>query len=434
MAKVVLMSSLDTRHQEALYARECIERLGCGVVLLDLSMGAYRECGADYTCIDVAREAGVPFETIAKTRGTAENAKTMVLGATRIVRDLARQGTINAIAGLGGASNTSSFSLIMKSLPFGFPKLILSSSAAMPAYAGAYYGFRDIAIFHSCVDLNGLNPFVKDVIGRFAGMIAGVAGLESKEVRAGTQAVALTEFQFVEACTRKVIGMLEAKGVEVIPFHAQGVGDRIMEEMVGDGLFRGVLDLVPAGLSEAIFGGNRAAGPDRLDKEMASGLPVVFTPCGFDLLSCGPYERRFSDALWRRMELEKRKLYIQDELRVQARISAEEMEVIGRIFSEKANRTRGKAAVFVPLKGFSALGTEGGVLHDPESDMALVRSLREHLDKAKVELVEMDCAYSDDVFAQAVSNRFLEMLEATGTGEVGRPADSRDHQHGGEAA
>lgn len=434
MPKVLLMSSLDTRYQEALYAKECIERLGCGVVLLDLSMGAYRECGADYTCVDVAREAGVPFDLISGKKGTAENAKTMVLGATRIVRDLARQGTIDGIAGLGGASNTSSFSLIMKALPFGFPKLILSSSAAIPAYAGAYYGFKDIAIFHSCVDLNGLNPFVKDVIGRFAGMIAGVVGLESKEVRANAQAVALTEFQFVEACTRKVIGILETKGVEVIPFHAQGVGDRIMEEMVGDGLFRGVLDLVPAGLSEAIFGGNRAAGSDRLDKEMASGLPVVFTPCGFDLLSCGPYERRFSDALWRRMELEKRKLYIQDELRVQARISSDEMEVIGRIFAEKVNKTKGRAAVFVPLEGFSALGTADGVLHDTDSDMALVKSLHKHLDARVVELVEMDCRYSDDVFAQAVANRFLDMLEAPGKGEVSRPADSRDHQHGGEAA
>jgi hypothetical protein len=28
-----------------------------------------------------------------------------------------------------------------------------------------------------------------------------------------------------------------------------------------------------------------------------------------------------------------------------------------------------------------------------------------------VELVEMDCAYKDDIFAQAIADRFLEMLE-----------------------
>ena len=77
MATVLFMSSLDTRSREALYAKECIERLGCKVALLDLSMGAYKDCGADYTCIDVAREEGVPFEQVSGTRGTAENTKIM---------------------------------------------------------------------------------------------------------------------------------------------------------------------------------------------------------------------------------------------------------------------------------------------------------------------------------------------------------------------
>ncbi len=411
MATVLFMSSLDTRSQEALYAKECIERLGCKVVLLDLSMGAYKECGADYTCIDVAKETGVPFEQVSGTRGTAENTKIMVQGAIQIAKRLFDEGKIDAIAGLGGASNTSAFSNVMKTLTFGFPKLILSSAAAIPAYAGSYYGYKDIAIFHSCLDINGLNEFIKDVIRRFAGMVAGAASVEKIKLRTGGNDVALSEFQFVEACARKIIRILETKGIQVIPFHAQGVGDRIMDEMIGDGLFGAALDLVPAGLSEAIFGGNRAAGPDRLDKEMASGIPVILTPCGFDLLSCGPYERRLSDPLWKKMGLEKRKLYIQDHLRVQARIAKHEMELIGRVFSEKLNKAKGKVAVFAPLRGFSALGTEGGQLFDPESDLALVKSLRKHLNQDVVQLVEMDCAYSDDVFAQAIADRLLEMIK-----------------------
>jgi uncharacterized protein (UPF0261 family) len=411
MGCVLFMSSLDTRSQEAFYARDCIERLGCKVVLLDLSMGAYRECGADYTCIDVAQEAGVPFDQVSQAKGTNESMKTMVRGATLIARRLLDARKVAGVAGLGGASNTMALSLIMKGLPFGCPKLILSSSAAMPAYAGAYYGFKDVVMFHSCVDLNGLNPFVMDVIDRFAGMIAGVAGISREKVAADTQAVGMTEFQFVEACARQVVRILESKGVQVIPFHSQGVGDRIMEEMIGDGLFRGALDLVPAGLSEAMFGGNRAAGPDRLEKEMASGIPVIFTPSGFDFLSCGPYERRLSDPVWKRMGLEKRKLYIQDELRVQARISKDEMEAVGRVFSERVNRATGKVAVFVPLRGFSSLGVEGGILRDPESDLALIESLRRNLDRSVVELVEMDCTYRDDSFSRAIADRFLEMLE-----------------------
>jgi len=102
---------------------------------------------------------------------------------------------------------------------------------------------------------------------------------------------------------------------------------------------------------------------------------------------------------------------VQDQFRVQARTSKHEMEIIGKAFSEKVNKAKVKVAVFVPLRGFSSLSIEGGPLHDPESDQAFVQSLREHLNKAAVDLVEMDCAYNDDSFAQAIAHRFLGMLE-----------------------
>ena len=410
MDTVLLMSSLDTRPRETLYAKSIIEHSGCRVILMDISMGSYTECGAEYSCIDVARKAGVPFEQISGRKGTAENMGIMIEGASQIAKKLYDQGLIDGIAGLGGASNTAAFSQIMRTLTFGFPKLILSSSAAMPAYAGAYYGYKDIAIFHSCLDINGLNEFVKDVIRRFAGMIAGVLRVEKMKQRVKGRDIALSEFQFVEACARKIVKILESKGLQVIPFHAQGVGDRIMDEMIGDGLFGGALDLVPAGLSEAIVGGNRSAGLDRLDKEMASGIPVVLTPSGFDLFSCGPYDRRFTDLLWAKKKIEKRKLYVQDQLRVQARINKQEMEVIGRAFSEKLNKAKGKVTVFVPLRGFSSLSIEGAPLYDPESDRALIKSLRKNLNRDTVQLVEMDCAYCDDVFAQAIADRFLGLI------------------------
>jgi uncharacterized protein (UPF0261 family) len=54
--------------------------------------------------------------------------------------------------------------------------------------------------------------------------------------------------------------MLEDKGYVVIPFHAQGTGDRAMEELVADGVFDAVIDIVPAGVGEELLGGNRAAG------------------------------------------------------------------------------------------------------------------------------------------------------------------------------
>ncbi len=416
MPDILLLASLDTRRDEAIYLKTLIEGLGCKVILVDISMGHYKESGADYTCMDVAREGGTSFEEVAAQKGTSGIMDCMIKGCARIAKSLHEKGAIDAVTGFGGATGTLFLSSVMKSLPFGFPKLILSSSAAMPMYSARYYAHKDIVIFHSCVDLNGLNRFVKDVLRRFAGLVAGVAGIKGEGLQGASRQVAISEFQFSEACARRIRDSFSSDQFEMVPFHAQGVGDRIMEEMVADGLFSAVIDLVPAGLSEAIMGGNRSAGLDRLNRELDQGIPVILTPSGFDMLSCGPYERRFTDPLWKKKRIEKRKLYVQDELRVQARTTRHEMEVIGRVFAEKLNRARGNTVLFIPLRGFSSLDREGGPLYDPEADRVFVKSLKAHLltSGCRVELFEVDSHMNDPVFADSIVERFVDIMAGKG--------------------
>ncbi len=419
MPTVLLLASLDTRGKEAVYLRTLIEGLGCKVILTDISMRKHDQAGADYTCADVASEGGASFEQISSHKGTSEIITPMIKGSVKIARKLFETGSIDAIAGFGGASNTLFVSSVMGSLPFGLPKLILSSSAAIPAYAARYFAFKDIAIFHACVDINGLNAFVKDQMRRFAAMIAGVSGMVKVAEEEVGKRVAVTEYQFSETCAQRVRNLCASRGFETIPFHAQGVGDQIMEEMIVDGVFDAVIDLVPAGLSEAILGGNRAAGLERLDRELTQGIPVILTPCGFDMLSCGPYERRHKDPLWKKKGLAKRKLYIQDELRVQARTTKREMELFGRVLAEKLNHAASPVAFFIPLKGFSSLGVDGGPLNDPEADGAFVKSLKRHLNgstEGRLELIEMDCSIDDQIFADSIVDRLSAVLEVQGLG------------------
>jgi uncharacterized protein (UPF0261 family) len=292
--------------------------------------------------------------------------------------------------------------------------MILSSSAAMPMYAGRYYGYKDIAIFHSCVDINGMNPFVRDVLRRFVAMVAGVSNRGKVERLTDGRQIAMAEFQFCEVCARKVTSILEREGLQVIPFHAQGVGERVMEEMIVDGLFQGLVDLAPAGLSEAIFGGNRSAGMERLTGELSTTIPIVMTLCGFDMFSCGPYERRLTDPLWKQRKIEMRKLYIQDEMRVQARTSKKELEIAAKAFAEKLNAAKATVSLHIPLRGFSSLSVEGMPLYDPALDKVFVRNLKRHLQSSNVEIVEMDCSIMDEPFAQALADRFLGMLRSKG--------------------
>jgi uncharacterized protein (UPF0261 family) len=325
MPGVLLLTAMDTRGEETVFLKGLIEALGREVILLDVAMRRHGFEGADYTCAEVARAGGDDFDRISAQKGTSEIIGPMRKGAIAIARRLYRQGAISAIAGMGGTSNTLLASSVMAALPFGFPKCILCSSAAVPAYAARFFADRDIAVLHACVEINGLNPILNEVLRQFAGMVTGMAGVARVEANHERRMVAISGFQFSEGCARRVRERCASGDFDLVPFHAQGVGDRIMEEMVVEGVFQAVVDLVPAGLSEAILGGNRAAGTDRLDRELRAGVPVILTPCGFDSLSCGPYTRRHTDSLWKTKRLAGRRLYIQDELRVQARTTRREM-------------------------------------------------------------------------------------------------------------
>ncbi|HME46052.1 MAG TPA: Tm-1-like ATP-binding domain-containing protein [Syntrophorhabdales bacterium] len=414
MPTVLLLSSLDTRYDETLYAKTLLEEHGCDVLLMDVSLGAHKESPADYSCVDVAKEAGVAFDVVRNSKGTSEPMDHMIKGATKITQRLYAQDSIDCIAGLGGASNTTFFSWVMRRLPFGFPKMILSSSAAMPMYAGRYYGYKDITIFHSCVDINGMNPFVRDVLQRFAAMVGGVSKRGKAEHLTDGRQIAIAEFQFCEVCARRVATILEKQGLEVIPFHAQGIGERVMEEMIVDGLFRGLVDLSPAGLAEAILGGNRNAGVERLTGELSTSIPIAMSLCGFDMFSCGPYERRLTDPIWKKRKLEQRKLYFQDEMRVQARTSKKELEITAKAFAEKLNAARAMVSLHIPLRGFSSLSVQGMPLYDPELDKVFIRNLKQHVKNKNVEIVELDCSIMDEPFAQALAERFLDMLQSKG--------------------
>ena len=97
-------------------------------------------------------------------KDTEKVSSIMIEGAIKKVKTLLEKNQLDGIISFGGASNTAIATAIMKSLPFGIPKVMLSSTAAMPAYAGGYFGTKDITMIHSVVDIAGLNPLVQDRI------------------------------------------------------------------------------------------------------------------------------------------------------------------------------------------------------------------------------------------------------------------------------
>jgi len=417
---VLIIGALDTKGSEFALLKELIEQQGLDNILMDINMGGEPALLPEISAGDVAAAGGGDIIEIRGSRETGRFTPIMIKGAIVKAQELLDAGRIDGVISLGGASGTTMATTVMKALPFGIPKLMVSSTASMPGYAAAYIGTKDITMMHSVVDIAGLNDLVRDVLVRAAGAISGMVELRRKLHRfAGDTPnnqrirplVAMTEFKFSEKCCKYLLKYLEARGFDVIPFHAQGIGDRAMDELIEQGWFAAVLDIVPSGVSESLFGGNRAAGPTRLAASGRRGIPQIVTPSGFDMISCGPLERRDrDDPLWTKRKLAERQSFVPDTFRVQVRTNVEEVKEVARETAKRLNSARGPVKFLLPLKGWSSLSSAGGALYNPEVDQAFAEELRSRL-SSNVELIELDMELNSEEFARAAFKAFEEAME-----------------------
>jgi len=408
---IVIVGMLDEREEALRLIKEQIERRGHRAILIDVSIGTgalKSALKADFSCDEIAQLGGMKIEEIrgmlAKERDKATSV--MAEGLTRKVLELHRAAELKGMIAIAGMTGTFLSINAMRALPFGVPKLLISSVAAMPAYAGRlseYFGLRDITVMHTVVDTVGLNPLVRTLALNGANAICGmIEGFEPPQ-REEKPSIALTEFGFCDKGAHYVRELLE-KDYDLVSFHATGLGDRAGKDLVSQGFFEAFIDLVPASFSEYLFGGNRASGPDRLEGASDQSIPYILAPCGFDMISCGPIERKDKgDPLWVSRKLAERKLLIQDAMRVQARTSIEEMGIIAKAVAEKLNQYKNKKLIkfILPKKGFSSLSVEGGALYDPVADKAFIDELKRDLDP-EIGIVEVDTHINTPEFGRAV--------------------------------
>jgi uncharacterized protein (UPF0261 family) len=408
---IVMVGMLDEREEGLRLIKETIENRGHKTLLVDISIGTGAIASAlkaQVPCEEIAGAAGSTIEAVrgmlAKERDKATSL--MAGGLGKKLLDLHGKGDLEGVIAVGGMTGTFISLSALRLLPFGVPKLLISSVAAMPAYAkqlAEFFGVRDITVMHSVVDTVGMNPLVRLLMVNGAGALCGMVEAQKLPHPETRPSIALTEFGFCDKGAHYVRDLLQ-KRYSLISFHATGLGEKAACDLVGQGLFEAFVDLVPAGFSEYLLGGNRAAGPDRLDAGVRSGKPYILSPCGFDMISCGPIERKDQkDPLWVSRRLAERKLLVQDAIRVQARTSAEEMKSIAKQAAEKLNVHPDKKRVkfVIPTRGFSSLSVEGGSLYDPDSDRAFVEELRKSLDPG-IEVITVDTHINTPEFAGAV--------------------------------
>jgi uncharacterized protein (UPF0261 family) len=93
---------------------------------------------------------------------------------------------------------------------------------------------------------------------------------------------------------------------------------------------------------------------------------------------------------------------------------------VGEELATRLNDARGACAVVIPLRGWSEVGSPGGVLHDPHANSALVEALRNRL-RPEIPLHELDMAINEPAFADQAADTLAELLEGLGRAQPHGP-------------
>ncbi|TAK02579.1 MAG: UPF0261 family protein [Chloroflexota bacterium] len=403
MATVVLLGTLDTKGEEYAFLRDRIRADGCDVVIVDAGVRSTSPL-ADISADEVAAagEANRAALAAAGDRGPAMAA--MTRGATAIVRRLQAEGRLDAILGVGGSGGSSLISTAMQGLPVGVPKLLVSTMAS--GDTRPYVGSTDIALLNPVVDAAGINAISERVLVNAAAAAAGMAraGAGFVSTRGPRPVIGATMFGVTTPCVTAARALLEARGYEVMVFHANGAGGRAMEALMRTGVITAALDITTTELADELIGGVLSAGPDRLEVAGVLGLPQVVSLGALDMCNFGPKDtvpERFRG----------RTLYVHNAAVTLMRTTETECAELGRTLARKLNRAAGPLTVFIPLGGVSSISTPGGPFHDPAADAALIRELKAAL-RPDVEVVEMATDINDPAFATAMAERLDAQIRA----------------------
>jgi len=386
--KLLIIATLDTKGREVAYVKDCVQRLHIHPILMDVGTLGDPLTRPDITRVEVVEAAGYRFENLIKGKNRSLAFKAVQEGGAILARHLFEEGKLHGVFGMGGGTGTAIVTHIMRSLPFGLPKVVISTVASRDVRE--YIGTKDIVMFHSVADILGLNEFIRLILGQAAYAICGMmegGSLMKKE----SPMVAVTAYGINSLCAIHAEPLLRERGYEMIAFHANGCGGMAMEEFIAQGLVAGVIDFTTHEIADEMFGGYcRGIGSMRLETAGKTGIPLVVVPGGLDNAVFSPFYPMPD-------ELKGRKIHHHD-IRFCVRMGPCEMKAFARIIGEKLNRSKGPTYVLIPKKGWSDADKAGIELYDPETNQIFVDELRS-ITRPEIPMEEIDVHISDVAFA-----------------------------------
>lgn len=390
-----IAGTCDTKGEEIAYLRDLIVATGRPVVVVDLGTRA-PVVRPDVPAADVAACHPESAAISATDRGAAVTA----MGAGFAGWCRANADRIAGTIAVGGGGGTSIACAGLRELPYGVPKMMVSTLAS--GDTAAYVGTSDIIMVPAVTDIAGLNRLSRAILSNAAHALVGAVTAPVPTAGADLPALGLTMFGVTTPCVTAIADHLRAQ-FDCLVFHATGTGGRAMERLLDQGLLSGLIDITTTEIADLLFGGVLPALPDRLDVVARTAAPWVGSVGALDMVNFwgpGTVPDRYSDRLF----------YRHTPNVTLMRTTPEECTEIGRWIGAKLNACRGPVWLLIPEKGISALDIEGGPFWSPQADSALFAALRDTItDPAR--LIFLPFHINDPAFARAAADTYLVLKE-----------------------
>lgn len=397
---IAVIGALDTKGNEFLFVKKEIEKRGHTALVINVGIvkdpGFEPEVPAD----EVAKASGSSLAVLREKSDRGLAIETMSRGIAKVMVDLHAADQIQAVISMGGSAGTEIGTAAMRALPLGVPKVMVSTLAS--GDTKPYVGTQDIVMVPSIVDVAGINRISARAYANAVGAVIGMVETPAPDIEE-KPLLAASMFGNTTPVVNRCRSIMEENGYEVLIFHAVGAPETL-ESLVVDGYIAGLLDITTTEWADEITGGVLPGGPNRYDVVSQRGIPQVVVPGCIDMANFWAREtvpKQYND---RRFNQWASNVTLM-------RTTPEENAKIGRILAEKANKSSGPVAFFLPLKGLSMLDAPDKEFWWPEANQALFDAIKGNL-KSEIPIYELDCNINDDEFADAIANKMLELLSS----------------------
>ena len=396
MKRLYLVGTSDTKAGELAYLAALL-RSRFGVVCL-VDVGTRTPAlASDVAAGEVA--AHHPDGAAAVLGGTDRGTAVAAMGLA-FARFITSRTDIAGVIGIGGGGGTSIICTGLRNLPYGLPKLVVTTMAS--GDTAPYVGISDLVLMPAVTDLAGLNRISRTILHNAAEAIAAMA-LHPAPITGDKPAIGLTMFGVTTPCVTAIADALRATH-DCLVFHATGTGGRTMEKLGDSGMLTGFVDITTTEVADYLLGGVLPATADRFGAVARSGLPWVGSVGALDMVNFGAPETVPP-------EHKGRLFYHHNPQVTLMRTTPTENALIGQWIAARLNLCDGPVHLLLPLGGVSMLDAPGGVFWNPEADAALFGALESHLQPtANRRITRLPHHINDQAFAGAAVTAFRSLI------------------------